>query len=145
MKDQPTHRLQRMIASSATRLLGLAPATLLLPATPPPELSVQVVNQAGMPLCDAVIEAMPPAGDTRLPVFRWRNAMVQRDISFLPGSLIVPCEAVVAFPNLDKLRHTIYSFSKPRPLKIDLHGRDQTRTQQFKKAGTIALGCNIHD
>lgn len=69
MKDLPTHRLQRMIASSATRLLGLAPATLLLPATPPPELSVQVVNQAGMPLCDAVIEAMPPDGDTRRPVF----------------------------------------------------------------------------
>lgn len=145
MRDLPTHRLQRMIASSATRLLWLAPAALLLSATPPPELSLQVVNQAGMLLCDALIEVMLPDGDTRRPVFRWRNAMAQRDSSFLPGSLIVPFGAVVAFSNLDNVCHSIYSFSKPGPFKIDLYGRDQTRTQQFKIAGTIALGCNIDD
>jgi len=104
-----------------------------------------VVDQAGVPLRDAVIEIRPPAGNTRRPTFAWRNAMAQKNQAFVPGTLIVPLGAVVAFPNLDNVRHSIYSFSKPGPFKIDLYGQDQTRTQQFKVAGTIALGCNIHD
>lgn len=126
-------------------VLVAAGAPLLLSAAPPAILPVQVVDQSGMPLRDAVIEILPPAGDTRRPAFRWRNAMAQRNMAFVPGTLIVPRGAVVAFPNLDNVRHSIYSFSKPGPFKIDLYGQDQTRTQQFKVAGTIALGCNIHD
>lgn len=98
-----------------------------------------------MPLRDAVIEIRPPAGDTRRPSFGWRNAIAQKNLAFLPSTLIVPRGAVVAFPNLDSVRHSIYSFSKPGPFKIDLYGQNKTRTHQFKVAGTIALGCNIHD
>ena len=138
-------RLQYKPIPAVAHLSWLAAVSLLLSAAPPPVLSVQVVDQAGMPLRDAVIETMPPAGDTRTAVFQWRNAMAQKNLSFLPGTLIVPRGAVVAFPNLDNVRHSIYSFSKPGPFKIDLYGKDQTRTQQFKIPGTIALGCNIHD
>lgn len=125
--------------------LTLIPMPFLVSAAPPPSLAVQVVDQTGMPVRDAVIEIVPPAGDTRWPVFRWRNAMAQKNSAFVPGTLIVPRGAVVAFPNFDNVRHSIYSFSKPGPFKIDLYGQDQTRTQSFKIAGTIALGCNIHD
>ncbi|WP_062345483.1 hypothetical protein [Novosphingobium sp. CCH12-A3] len=118
---------------------------LLISATPASTLPMLVVDQAGVPLRDAVIEIRPPAGNTRRPTFAWRNAMAQKNQAFVPGTLIVPLGAVVAFPNLDNVRHSIYSFSKPGPFKIDLYGQDQTRTQQFKVAGTIALGCNIHD
>lgn len=118
---------------------------LLISATPPAVLPVQVVDQLGLPLRDAVIEIRPPAGNTRRPVFPWRNAMAQKNQTFVPGTLIVPQGAVVAFPNFDNVRHSIYSFSKPGPFKIDLYGQDQTRTQQFRLVGTIALGCNIHD
>lgn len=120
-------------------------APVLLSAVQPASLPVQVVDQAGVPIRDAVIEITPRSGDLRRPVFRWRNAMAQKNLAFLPGTLIVPRGAVVAFPNLDNVRHSLYSFSKPGPFKIDLYGQDQTRTQQFKVAGTIALGCNIHD
>ncbi|HQS70779.1 MAG: hypothetical protein B7Y36_14310 [Novosphingobium sp. 28-62-57] len=123
----------------------LVAAPLLLSAAPPVVLSVQVVDQAGMPVRDAVVEIVAPAGDTRRLAFPWRNAMAQKNQTFVPGTLIVPKGAVVAFPNFDSVRHSIYSFSKPGPFKIDLYGQDQTRTQQFKLAGTIALGCNIHD
>ncbi|MDP3550384.1 MAG: methylamine utilization protein [Novosphingobium sp.] len=122
-----------------------ATAPMLLSAAPPAFLPVQVVDQAGVPLRDAVIEIVPRAGDTRRPAFGWRNAIAQKNLAFLPGTLIVPKGAVVAFPNFDAVRHSIYSFSKPGPFKIDLYGKDQTRTQQFKVAGTISLGCNIHD
>ncbi|OZA21175.1 MAG: hypothetical protein B7X90_02765 [Novosphingobium sp. 17-62-19] len=137
--------LQRPFRFSAIRLVPLAAAPVLLSAVPPAQLPVQVVDQAGMPVRDAVIEIVPRAGDARRPNFPWRNAMTQRNQAFLPGTLIVPKGAVVAFPNFDTVRHSIYSFSKPGPFKIDLYGKDQTRTQQFKVAGTIALGCNIHD
>ena len=121
--------------------LGLAlTLPLLISATPANVLPVQVVDQAGVPLRDAVIEIRPPAGNTRRPAFAWRNGMAQKNQAFVPGTLIVPVGAVVAFPNLDNLRHSIYSFSRPGPFKIDLYGQDQTRTQQFKVAGTIALG-----
>ena len=120
-------------------------APLLVSAATLSSLPVQVVDQAGMPVRDAVVEIVPRAGDARRPAFRWRNAMAQRNQAFLPGTLIVPKGAVVAFPNLDNVRHSIYSFSKAGPFKIDLYGKDQTRTQQFKVAGTISLGCNIHD
>lgn len=145
MRELPKHRFHWMMTPTVARLSWLAAVPFMLSAAPPPVLSVQVVDQAGMPLRDAVIETMPPAGDTRALVFRWRNAMAQKDLSFLPGTLIVPRGAVVAFPNFDNVRHSIYSFSKPGPFKVDLYGKDQTRTQQFKIAGTIALGCNIHD
>lgn len=117
----------------------------LLSAAPPAVLPVQVVDQTGMPVRDAVIEIAAPAGDARRAAFPWRNAVAQKNQAFVPGTLIVPKGAVVAFPNLDAVRHSIYSFSKPGPFKIDLYGKDQTRTHQFRVAGTISLGCNIHD
>lgn len=123
----------------------LAFAPVLVSAAPPAELSVQIVDKAGIPLRDAVIEIARPAGDTRPVAFGWRNAMAQRDLAFIPGTLIVPQGSVVAFPNLDKVRHSIYSFSKPARFKIDLYGRDQTRTQRFDISGSVSLGCNIHD
>lgn len=127
------------------RLASVLAAPLLLSASPPAALPVQIVDQAGMPVSNAVIEITPPSGDTRAPTFRWRNAMAQKNLAFVPGTLIVARGTSVAFPNLDSVRHSIYSFSKPAAFKIDLYGRDQTRTQRFDVNGTVALGCNIHD
>lgn len=140
----PEAQFRRFALPTLTTGLLLA-APVLVSAVPPAVLPVQVVDQAGMPLRDAVIEIAAPAGDARKLAFKWRNAMAQKNQTFIPGTLIVPKGAVVAFPNFDNVRHSIYSFSKPGPFKIDLYGQDQTRTQQFKLEGTIALGCNIHD
>lgn len=133
-----------ILACAATSLLaGILPAIRITAA--PAAAPFQIVDQAGMPLRDAVIEIAPLAGDTRRPAFSWRNAMAQRNLAFLPGTLIVPKGATVAFPNLDTVRHSIYSFSKPGPFRIDLYSHEQTRSQRFDNAGTISLGCNIHD
>jgi plastocyanin len=106
---------------------------------------VQVTDARGVPLRDAVVEVAPPAGNARAVQFSWRNAMAQRDQTFVPGTLIVPAGSNVAFPNLDTVRHSIYSFSRPARFKIDLYGRDQTATQRFAITGSVVLGCNIHD
>jgi hypothetical protein len=71
--------------------------------------------------------------------------MKQQNISFQPHVLIVPVGASVSFPNLDRVRHHVYSFSKPKKFEIKLYGQDETKTVLFDKPGVIALGCNIHD
>jgi len=114
-------------------------------ATEPRHLGVQVFNQRGLPLEGAVVEIARPAGDDRAVVFPGRSAMAQRNETFVPGTLIVPAGATVAFPNLDTVRHSIYSFSRIARFQIDLYGADQTRSRQFSVPGTVALGCHIHD
>ncbi len=71
--------------------------------------------------------------------------MAQKSLQFAPGTLVVAKGSTVAFPNLDQVRHSIYSFSAPARFEIDLYGRDQTRTQSFPIVGSVKLGCNIHD
>lgn len=135
MIARPDHELRWL-------LIPLAP--LLVSAAGPVDAAFQVVDARGMPLQGAVIEIDRPAGGAPF-TFPWRNAMAQRDQTFVPGTLIVPMGSTVAFPNLDNVRHSIYSFSKPARFKIDLYGRDQTRSQRFALSGTVAVGCNIHD
>lgn len=119
-------------------------------AMPTPALAgtvaVRVVDAAGQPVPDAVVTIHPVAGLPGGPIrFPWDNAMVQKDIAFHPGTLIVPVGATVAFPNQDKVRHHVYSFSKPAKFELKLFGQDQSRTYTFTTPGTVALGCNIHD
>ncbi len=126
------------LASALTGLVSAAPA-------PPAAVRVQVVDDNGVPVRDAVVElhaSKSPAGAIRFP---WKMGMAQKNQNFMPGTLIVARGSTVAFPNLDNVRHSIYSFSKPARFEIELYGRDQTRTHTFNIAGSVKLGCNIHD
>lgn len=114
-------------------------------AAPVSTVRVQVLDQRGAPVRDAVVEIDTAAPSGGKIVFPWRMAVAQKDLNFVPGTLVVAKGSTVAFPNLDQVRHSIYSFSKAAKFTIDLYGRDQTRTQSFPIAGTVALGCNIHD
>jgi plastocyanin len=128
-------------AAVAAALGGIATVTAATPAS----LRVQVVDGDGLPVRDAVVElhaAKSPAGPIRFP---WKMGMAQKNQTFTPGTLIVARGSTVAFPNLDNVRHSIYSFSKPARFEIELYGRDQTRTHTFTVAGSVKLGCNIHD
>ena len=59
----------------------------------------------------------------------------QNDVHFDPFILVVPVGAEVSFPNLDKVRHHVYSFSSAKRFEIKLYGRDETRKVTFDKAG----------
>lgn len=130
-----------LLAAMALALGGIGAVTAAAPAS----LRLQVVDGDGVPVRDAVVElyaSKPPAGPIRFP---WKMGMAQKNQQFTPGTLIVARGSTVAFPNLDQVRHSIYSFSRPARFEIDLYGRDQTRTHTFLVAGSIKLGCNIHD
>ena len=110
------------------------------------DLTVSVRDNAGRPVRDAVVTVRPDAGVPAGPIrFSWPLRIVQQDIQFQPYVLIAPVGQAVAFPNLDRVRHHIYSFSRGNRFEIELFGRDATRTHAFATAGVAALGCNIHD
>lgn len=117
-----------------------------IPAAYAGDLDLRIIDAAGKPVSDAVVTVRPaggvPAGPIRFP---WGTTMVQENIAFAPHVLIVPVGATVRFPNHDKVRHHVYSFSKPAKFEIKLFGKDETRSYVFKSAGAVALGCNIHD
>jgi plastocyanin len=108
------------------------------------DLVVMVTTKDGKPLPDAVVTLPAPAG-APAPKFPWKLEIAQKDKQFAPFVLIAPVGAEVAFPNLDKFRHHVYSFSKGNKFELELYGRDEKRSVAFKTAGVAALGCNIHD
>tara|TARA_R110000764_G_scaffold23446_1_gene57273 strand:+ start:1470 stop:2087 length:618 start_codon:yes stop_codon:yes gene_type:complete len=110
------------------------------------DLTVSIRDAAGRPVQDAVVTVHPASGVPAGPIrFPWPMRMSQRDIQFDPYVLVVPVGATVSFPNLDRVRHHIYSFSRGNRFEIQLYGRDESRTHTFNTTGLAALGCNIHD
>lgn len=108
------------------------------------DLSLSIKTPSGDPVKDAVISFRPAAG-APAPRVQGPYFMVQEDIQFHPFVLVVPAGADVNFPNHDKVRHHVYSFSAAKRFELKLYGHDETRTVHFDKAGVVALGCNIHD
>ena len=110
------------------------------------DLTVKITDAAGKPVHDAVV-TFAPAGGATIPVSARGGpyTMAQKDRMFVPFVLAVPQGATVGFPNQDRVNHHVYSFSAAQPFQLPLYGPGQTRSVKFEHAGTIALGCNIHD
>jgi plastocyanin len=138
--DRPLRRTLAGLALAAAALVVTAPAAAA-------DLVVQVSGVDGKPVENAVVVLRPSAGrPSGGPIrFAWDYAMVQQHIRFEPFVLIVPTGAEVSFPNRDKVRHHVYSFSATKKFELKLYGREEQRKVLMDKAGVVALGCNIHD
>ncbi len=129
--------LQALVVSLA---LTFAPAAYARPES----ISFKVTDAAGNPLANAVI--MSPAGTAGSAApGQGSYVMKQEGIAFHPFVLVVPVGANVSFPNLDRVRHHVYSFSRGNRFELKLYGREETRSVRFDTAGIVAIGCNIHD
>jgi plastocyanin len=131
-----------MRATSALLLLALAAA----PAWAG-DVTVSVRTPAGQPVQDAVVMIMPASGVPAGALARSAGPLTvaQKDIQFQPYVTIAPVGSTVSFPNRDKVRHHVYSFSPTKRFEIKLYGREENRTVTFDKPGAVSLGCNIHD
>ena len=109
------------------------------------DLEVMLKDAKGQPVADAVVTFSPASGARRAVHFPWPMVMAQHNIAFDPHVLIVPVGANVMFPNLDTVRHDVYSFSAAKRFELKLYGREESRSVLFDKAGVVAIGCNIHD
>jgi plastocyanin len=105
-----------------------------------------VIDQKGQALSNVVIVAtplQPPAPETNAG--KYQEVLDQRNREFMPHVLVVRSGTEVSFPNHDKIRHHVYSFSPAKRFEIKLYG-DLTPTPiLFDMAGIAVLGCNIHD
>ncbi|MDZ4364260.1 methylamine utilization protein [Brevundimonas sp.] len=127
-------------------LIALLMMTALATTARAGDLTVSVRDAAGRPVRDAVVTVHPASGIPAEPIrFAWPLRMTQQDIQFDPYVLVVPVGGTVSFPNLDRVRHQVYSFSRGNRFELELYGRDETRSHTFRTAGVAALGCNIHD
>lgn len=126
-------------------LLGLFCALFMAHHVQAADLSVKVRAKDGAPVANAVVTFHLDGGYKGAIKLPWPYRIAQEKIQFNPRVLIVPVGATVAFPNLDKVRHHVYSFSPGNKFELKLYGRDETHSYTFQKAGIAAIGCNIHD
>lgn len=108
------------------------------------ELRVTVRDQQGRPVSDAVVVAVPEGG-VRRPAPAQPDAIEQIDLEFVPGVKAIQVGTAVSFPNLDDVRHHVYSFSPPKRFELPLYAGTPARPVVFDVPGVVTIGCNIHD
>lgn len=131
-------------APSALHTLCAA-ALVMLPrlATAVP-VEITVLDARNTPLNDAVV-SIEVKGVKPTAVVGTQAELAQRNRSFAPSVLPIQVGTSVRFPNLDTVRHHVYSFSATHPFEIKLYAGTPASPVTFDKAGTAVLGCNIHD
>ena len=128
------------------RTISALLCALLVPASlNAATVDITVHSANGKPIAGAVIMIDTPQKTTAPIHFTWGTEMSQQNIAFDPHVLIVPVGSTVTFPNRDKVRHHVYSFSKVKSFNLKLYGREKVPSVLFDKPGVVSLGCNIHD
>ncbi|RDX37656.1 methylamine utilization protein [Kangiella sp. HD9-110m-PIT-SAG07] len=113
-------------------------------------LSVTIVDDEQQPVEDVVVELLPQKlseepNSQSSELTKSLHEIGQRNRTFEPFISAVTVGSKIDFPNYDKTRHHVYSFSKAKTFELKLYvGRPDTRIH-FDKAGVVAIGCNIHD
>jgi plastocyanin len=75
----------------------------------------------------------------------FKGTVIQKDLMFVPGILVIRTGTAVDFPNNDPVRHQVYSFSSAKKLQLSLYSGSAHAPVVFDKPGLVTLGCNIHD
>ena len=107
-------------------------------------ITVEVTDGNGAPLADVVValELDGQSGAVKAPT---SSQIEQRGLKFIPLVSVIQTGTRMLFPNNDKVRHHIYSFSPAKKFDQKLYSGVAAAPQVFDKAGTVVLGCNIHD
>lgn len=106
------------------------------------ELTVNVLDSSGSAIENAVIYAEPEIKKASAPA---AAIIEQRGKQFNPLVSVIQTGAEISFPNFDSVRHHVYSFSPAKTFELKLYSGIPTNPVKFDKAGTVILGCNIHD
>lgn len=106
------------------------------------DLTIDVIDSTGSPIENAVVYAEP---DKQSAAHQATAIIEQRGKQFNPLVSVVQAGTDVTFPNFDSVRHHVYSFSPAKTFELKLYSGVPTSPVKFDKAGTIILGCNIHD
>ena len=127
--------LPRVLALALCALLGGGHAVA---AT----LQVEVRSN-GAPVESAVV-TLTPVGRPA-DVAPGEAVMDQVASEFQPRVLAVTRGSRVRFPNSDRIRHQVYSFSPAKRFELPLYTGTPPNPVVFDSAGVVTVGCNIHD
>jgi len=108
-------------------------------------VEVRVTDAQGKPVVEAVAYLEPLSRPAQRQRPRNPVAIAQIDREFVPYVTPVLVGTAVSFPNLDPMRHHVYSFSPSKTFEIKLYRGDSPSRVVFDAPGVVALGCNIHD
>ena len=107
-------------------------------------VQVQVQDGAGKPVSNAVVFLESPEA-ARLVKPLTGVQVAQEHKQFVPQVITVTRGTEVSFPNHDKVRHQVYSFSPAKKFELKLYAGTPANPVLFDQAGVVVLGCNIHD
>jgi plastocyanin len=129
------------------RLRQALPALVALLAALPAAAAVvelQASGSDGKPLPDTVffLESAAAKAAAR-PVAGAEVEQAER--RFTQRVTVVTAGTEVRFPNRDKVRHHVYSFSPIKTFELKLYTGTPANPVLFDKPGIAVLGCNIHD
>ena len=116
--------------------------SIFVPQIQAAELTVDVLDATGAPIENAVVYAEP---EFKVPPSEATAMIEQRGRQFNPLVTVVQTGTDIKFPNFDSVRHQVYSFSPAKTFELKLYSGVPSSPVKFDKAGTIVLGCNIHD
>ena len=105
--------------------------------------TVVVTDNSGQAVEDAVVYAEP---QFPIPNSKPAPAVIeQKNKKFIPLVTVVQTGALISFPNNDTVKHQAYSFSPAKTFELKLYSGKPSEPLSFDKAGTVTVGCNIHD
>ncbi len=128
-------------------VLSAVSLTLVLHPAFAASVKLQVVDQGGKPLADAVAVLVPEAlSADAFPKSAPRDHFIdQKDETFQPLIEIVTAGDQVIFRNSDRTRHHVYTFSPLGQFEFVLKPNESSAPVKLQKPGVIPVGCNIHD
>ena len=113
------------------------------------ELKVQVNDDHGHPVADAVVTLLPQnLAQNRAPEPRSASTtkiIDQKDEMFIPYIEIFRPGDKVLFRNSDQTRHHVYSFSPVKSFEFVMAPGESSKPLELDQTGVVAVGCNIHD
>lgn len=139
-----TRPLRQSSAFQSLRQWALASALLGLTCVWAGDVQLVITDAAGKPLPNAVAFLDSPEAKA---LVRPKNGIEIQQIErqFVPRVALVPVGSLVSFPNRDKVRHHVYSFSPAKIFDLKLYTREAANPVLFDQTGVVVLGCNIHD
>lgn len=113
------------------------------------DLSIDITDQRGKPVGDAVVSVLPhdEAGKAAAPQrpAAGSKTINQVSLAFVPYIEVFRPGDKVVFRNSDETRHHVYSFSPVKAFEFMLGAGESSQPLELEKQGVVAVGCNIHD
>ena len=106
-------------------------------------VNIEVHDTIGGAISDAVVVLDPLE---RGPASTHETAQIdQVNQQFVPRVSVIRTGTALSFPNSDRVRHQVYSFSPANTFALKLYAGSPKTMVPFDQPGLVTMGCNIHD